>query len=140
MENPNMVFDLFYIQIKYYRGMWFFYTKCSKIIKYMSIEYYKRLQFTDDMDATLIVFGDTIFLFDNLISIGKLPKYEQKRLTETIPAQFLNLVPVKCLEGIWLYRLPNKKVVSISNEKLYNIFIDFRTFTFKSISKLNQNE
>jgi len=105
----------------------------------MECDTFTKLSFTKNIEGTLLVFGEEVYIYDNLVSIGKLPDYERKRLGQEIyPLSIttLNLSKVGCVDGMWIYLLHGKKVVCVSNEKLFLNFVHFQTLTFENQIKM----
>lgn len=87
-----------------------------------------------NIEGTVLVFGGELYIYDNLVSVGKLPDYEANRLLQEMnnaSITNINLSKVKCIDGMWFYLL-NGKVICISNEKLFCNFKNFQTLTFEN--------
>lgn len=105
----------------------------------MECDTFTKLSFTKNIEGTLLVFGEEVYIYDNLVSIGKLPDYEKKRLGQEIyplSISMLNLSKVGCVDGMWIYLLNGKKIVYISNVKLFSNFVHFQTLTFENQIKM----
>jgi len=131
----NFFLILYFIQIKYVNGIWLFYIKSvNKILKFMECKNFFALIPSTNIEGTVLVFGGELYIYDNLVSVGKLPDYEANRLLQEMnnaSITNINLSKVKCIDGMWFYLL-NGKVICISNEKLFCNFKNFQTLTFEN--------